>query len=218
MTETFDGLRSYRGCRHEPIAPKDAQIQGDPALATPLSPGLLGINTGELIGTMTFARKVALKVWEGINPATDGWPAIRHFTASLVLAGFVAAPAVAGPAGLPAFGADPQQTSVSGFSSGAFMAVQLQVAYSDSIIGAGVVAGGPYYCAANNRRFAPICMGQERFVPPNPMLMVNAAKSFASARQIAPLSNLRRSRVYVFSGTHDSVVRPPAVEATVSFF
>ena len=98
------------------------------------------------------------------------------------------------------------------------MAVQLQVAYSDSIIGAGVVAGGPYYCAANTRQFVPICMGQEPFVPPNPMLMVNAAKSFATAHQIAPLSNLRHSRVYVFSGTHDSVVRQPAVDATVSFF
>ena len=43
-----------------------------------------------------------------------------------------------------------QQTSVSGLSFGAFMAVQLQVDYSDSIIGAGVVAGGPYYCVANN--------------------------------------------------------------------
>lgn len=137
---------------------------------------------------------------------------------ALVIAGFVGAEAVAAPASLPAYGADPQQTSVSGLSSGAFMAVQLQVAYSSSIIGAGVVAGGPYYCAANNVLFAGICMGQVPFFPPNPFLMANAAKGFASTRLIDPLSNLPKRRVYVFSGTDDSIVRQPAVDATVSFF
>ena len=136
----------------------------------------------------------------------------------LVVAGFFAAEAFASPASLPAYGADPQQTSVSGLSSGAFMAVQMQVAYSSSIIGAGVIAGGPYYCAANNMLFAGICMGQVPFVPPNPSLMANAAKSFARTRLIDPLNSLSKRRVYVFSGTEDTIVRQPAVDATVSFF
>jgi poly(3-hydroxybutyrate) depolymerase len=135
-----------------------------------------------------------------------------------MLAGLFAGPAAATPTSLPAYGADPQQTSVSGLSSGAFMAVQLQVAYSRSIIGAGVVAGGPYYCAANNMLFAGICMGQVPFVPPNPFLMVNAAKDFAGARRIDPLNNLSKRRIYVFSGTDDSIVRQQAVNATVTFF
>jgi poly(3-hydroxybutyrate) depolymerase len=66
--------------------------------------------------------------------------------------------------------------------------------------------------------FASICMGQVPFFPPNPSLMANAAKGFASARQIDPLRNLSKRRVYVFSGTDDSIVRQPAVDATVSFF
>jgi len=136
----------------------------------------------------------------------------------LAIACIVTAEAVAAPANLPAYGADPKQTSVSGLSSGAFMAVQLQVAYSGSIIGAGVVAGGPYYCAANNMFFAGICMGQVPFFPPNPLLMVSAAKGFASKHLIDPLSNLPKRRVYVFSGTEDNIVRQPAVDATVSFF
>ncbi|MEY8875455.1 MAG: PHB depolymerase family esterase [Leptothrix sp. (in: b-proteobacteria)] len=119
---------------------------------------------------------------------------------------------------LPAFKIDAAETSVSGLSSGAFMAVQLQVAYSASIKGAGIVAGGPYYCAAGNLAYAGICMGQVMFVPPNPALMVNAAKKFASAGQIDTLDHLKTQRVYVFSGTKDSVVRQPAVDATVSFF
>ncbi len=137
---------------------------------------------------------------------------------SIALAWFAASPSAAATDSLPAYGADPQQTSVSGLSSGAFMAVQLQVAYSRSIIGSGVVAGGPYYCAANNMAFAGICMGQVPFFPPNPSLMADAARNFASARLIDSLSNLGNRRVYVFSGTDDSVVKQPAVDATVSFF
>ncbi|MGU7782627.1 extracellular catalytic domain type 2 short-chain-length polyhydroxyalkanoate depolymerase [Burkholderia sp. PU8-34] len=119
---------------------------------------------------------------------------------------------------LPALGADPAHTSVSGLSSGAFMAVQYQVAYSNSVIGAGVVAGGPYYCAAGNLFNAGICMGQVPFVPPNPALMVSAAQGFAALGQIDPLDGLQRDRIYVFSGTKDTVVYQQAVDATVSFF
>jgi len=119
---------------------------------------------------------------------------------------------------LPAYGGNPTQTSVSGLSSGAFMAVQYQVAYSGSVIGAGVVAGGPYYCAAGNILNATVCMGQVPFVPPNPALMVAAATGFASLGQIDPLSNLQKANIYVFSGTKDTVVYQQAVDATVSFF
>ena len=41
----------------------------------------------------------------------------------------------------------PAGTTVSGLSSGGYMAVQLHVAHSASVRGAGVLAGGPYYCA-----------------------------------------------------------------------
>ena len=39
------------------------------------------------------------------------------------------------------------ESSISGISSGAFMAVQFGVAWSSIIKGVGVVAGGPFYCA-----------------------------------------------------------------------
>ena len=118
-------------------------------------------------------------------------------------------------ASLPAYGADPQQTSVSGVSSGAFMAVQLQVAYSASIMGAGIVAGGPYYCAAGNLLFTGICMG---LMKPNAEDLLDSAKSFASAQLIDPLNHLSQRRIYVFSGTEDNIVRQRAVDSTVSFF
>src|SRR5204863_4834893 len=58
--------------------------------------------------------------------------------------------APAAPA-LPSFNADLTQCSVSGLSSGAFMTVQLHLAYSSMFIGAGVIAGGPYRCAESFR-------------------------------------------------------------------
>src|SRR5690349_978678 len=48
---------------------------------------------------------------------------------------------------LPALNIDPHETSVSGLSSGAFMAVQFAIAHSSTIKGVGIIAGGPYYCA-----------------------------------------------------------------------
>src|SRR5512132_1958723 len=42
---------------------------------------------------------------------------------------------------------DKAQISVSGISSGGFMAHQFHVAHSSTVLGAGMVARGPYYCA-----------------------------------------------------------------------
>ena len=42
---------------------------------------------------------------------------------------------------------DPKQISVSGISSGGFMAHQFHVAHSQDLMGAGIIAGGPYNCA-----------------------------------------------------------------------
>lgn len=119
---------------------------------------------------------------------------------------------------LPSLKIDATQVSVSGLSSGAFMTVQLHVAYSDMFMGAGVVAGGPYYCAAGLVANTAICMGQVMFFPPNPYLMANAAKAFQATGGIAPLDNLANDRVYIFSGTKDSVVLQNAVDATRKFY
>src|SRR5215813_3548668 len=48
------------------------------------------------------------------------------------------------------FPVDRAQVSVSGISSGAFMANQLHVAHSAGIMGAGMIAGGLYGCAVDS--------------------------------------------------------------------
>lgn len=119
---------------------------------------------------------------------------------------------------LPVYKTDPAQTSISGLSSGAYMAVQYQVAYSASVKGAGIIAGGPYYCAANNILYAGICMGLVPLVSPKPGPMLTAAQEFEKTGQIDPLSNLKKANIYVFSGIEDNVVRQKAVDTTVAFF
>ncbi|CAD6514435.1 PHB depolymerase family esterase [Paraburkholderia sabiae] len=119
---------------------------------------------------------------------------------------------------LPALGADSSQVSVSGLSAGAFMAVQYAVAYSKSVIGAGIIAGGPYYCAAGNPLNIGVCMGQSMWGGPNPAFMAQFAHDFGESGAIDPLVNLQREKIYVFSGNDDMVVRQPAVDATVEFF
>src|SRR5689334_15807256 len=57
---------------------------------------------------------------------------------------------------LPALNVDTTKTTVSGLSSGGFMANQLGYAYSSVFKGVGVFAGGPYMCAGHNNYTA--CM------------------------------------------------------------
>lgn len=45
---------------------------------------------------------------------------------------------------LPSLSGNPDTITVSGFSAGSFMAMQMHVIYSDTIKGAGLVGGGPF--------------------------------------------------------------------------
>jgi len=120
---------------------------------------------------------------------------------------------------LPSFAARADGVSVSGLSSGAFMAVQYQIAYSASVTGAGIVAGGPYYCAAGLLLTGvAACMGMPLAPPLYIGWMAASARSFSLYGGIDPLANLAKARLYVYSGTRDTVVYQPAVDATVALF
>lgn len=118
---------------------------------------------------------------------------------------------------LPKLSIDTKAISVSGLSSGAYMTMQMHVAHSSTFMGAGVIAGGPYYCAAGNMANVSICMGQTP-VPPNAALLYEAAQSFAALGQIDALSNLQPAKVYLYTGTNDSVVGQSAVNAAKQFY
>jgi hypothetical protein len=48
---------------------------------------------------------------------------------------------------LPALGALSDMTTISGFSSGGYMAHQMHIIFSQYYKGVGIAAGGPYWCA-----------------------------------------------------------------------
>ena len=70
--------------------------------------------------------------------------------AGFALGVLLAASAQAAPGALPELKLDLGQTTVSGISSGAFMAVQMGVAHSASVRGVAATAGGPYFCALDD--------------------------------------------------------------------
>lgn len=118
---------------------------------------------------------------------------------------------------LPRLGAEKNQVTVSGLSSGGFMAVQLHVAYSETFKGAGVVAGGPYYCAENSF-FSAIgkCMNKPADIDVNNLASIT--KKWAASKDIDNVTNLKESKVYLYSGTLDSTVKPGIVAALKTYY
>lgn len=96
--------------------------------------------------------------------------------------------------------------TVSGLSSGGYMANQFHLAFSDKVTGAGIVAAGPYGCAQNSLAVAlEHCFNKDSSTPDqataNRLLQQQAA-----AGSIAPLSNLKGSPVFLLHGTADKTV------------
>jgi poly(3-hydroxybutyrate) depolymerase len=137
----------------------------------------------------------------------------------LALAAALAACPVLAADPLPALGAAVGVT-VSGVSSGGFMAVQLHVAHSGTVKGAGVIAGGPFYCAQGSLWAAlNNCTTPTGWAPVPPVeLLRTDAQVLARGGMVDPVSNLAATRVWLFAGTHDRVVEPPVVEATRAFY
>ena len=85
----------------------------------------------------------------------------QYLAAALLCAGaFTPSPLAAEPAALRGYNAPIGDSSISGISSGAFMAVQFGTAWSSVIKGVGVVAGGRYWCAKSRRyRLVVVVLG-----------------------------------------------------------
>lgn len=116
---------------------------------------------------------------------------------------------------LPALGLSPRVT-VSGTSSGAFMSVQLQVAYSSLISGVATFSGGIYGCAEGDFRKAKKCMEDPQTL--DAKKFISLTQELVKTNSIDPLENLENVPVLVFSGNRDSVVRIEASFRLEEFF
>jgi len=106
-----------------------------------------------------------------------------------------------------------QQVSISGLSSGAFMAVQYQVAYSASVVGAGIIAGGSYYCAQGSMMAAlGSCKGADV------AQLVAVTRKRAESGQVDPVSGMAAHRVWMFSGTLDKLVPAASMSDLAKYY
>ena len=150
-----------------------------------------------------------------------GFPGI--IAAMLVLLAILSvavAAAADNPLPLPALGVTEAGISVSGISSGGFMAHQFHIAHSRRVMGTGIIAGGPYACAGDRYPFSifralSVCSEIAPGVfrgPPDPQRSIAAVRAAEQSGAIDETAGLRGDRVYLFSGKQDDVVPAPVVE------
>lgn len=107
---------------------------------------------------------------------------------------------------LPRLNIEPASVTVSGLSSGAFMAEQFLVAFSGTVKGAAAFAGGPYYCSQGQLTKAiTLCMNNPAGI--DIKTLTQYTLQMEKERQIDPLKNLEKARLFIFASPIDSVVR-----------
>jgi poly(3-hydroxybutyrate) depolymerase len=125
----------------------------------------------------------------------------------------VTAIAVHAASPLPRLAIDPHQVTVSGLSSGAFMAVQLGYAYSATFSGVGVFAGGPYMCAGHSNYTA--CMYDATISAAMLSTMQSDIDTFSGTTN-DDKAHVATQQVYLFVGNSDYTVGPNPMAAVHS--
>lgn len=139
----------------------------------------------------------------------------RHAVLAAII--ISAMPVLAQSTVLPKLKIDAAQTSVSGISSGGYMASQLHVAHSSRFpLGMAGIASGPYDCAEGNVMNAiGRCLGNAD-IPVDALVALTQKR--AKDGLIDPVENLVKARVYVFNGSKDTVVKPVAGQALAKYY
>ncbi|MEO0421825.1 MAG: PHB depolymerase family esterase [Pseudomonadota bacterium] len=112
--------------------------------------------------------------------------------------------------------ADTVEVTLSGLSSGGYMAVQTHLALGEQVGGVAVIAGGPYHCAQGSiGRALGACLTGEGIDLP---ALHAFAEEAAGSGEIAPLSSLAEDRVWLFQSPADGVVQPAVGRALEGFY
>ncbi len=128
---------------------------------------------------------------------------------------------------------DKDRISVSGISSGAYMAHQFHVIHSSRVMGAALIAGGPYNCAANSyfwSMFDPtglytalyICSAINPLgilvVPPNAAFSIQSTRMEAAGGAVDDPANMGNAKIWLFSGGKDKKIPQPVVESVQEYY
>jgi hypothetical protein len=153
----------------------------------------------------------------------------RLICLTLIFTVLAIVPALAEGAAPPlgSYNADIKESSISGISSGAFMAVQFGVSWSSIVKGVGVIAGGPYYCAQGTATDGLLgnlgpdltatgpCM---KGPPPALEPLFEKTDEWARRGDIDDPQNIAHQRIYIFAGYNDTVVNPKLGDAVYRFY
>jgi poly(3-hydroxybutyrate) depolymerase len=134
----------------------------------------------------------------------------------LVFAFGIIASTASAQVNLGSFNVNPNTVTVAGVSSGGFMAVQLQVAYSKSIFGTAVFAGGTYFCAQYDLADWVTACTTGFGVPV--ASLASFTNSESAAGQIDPVSNIGGKPIYMFSALLDTTVQQLAMNDLQTYY
>jgi hypothetical protein len=115
------------------------------------------------------------------------------------------------------------------------MAGQFQVAHSSVVMGAGIIAGGPYGCAEsifadtmpgpgtaflNLSKAINGCMldAMKQWGVPNVKLLAERTRKLAQSDRIDAVEGLTQDRIYLFTGTKDGTVLPAIVTKAAELY
>jgi Esterase PHB depolymerase len=155
---------------------------------------------------------------------------LRRTLAALACVGFITVtPLAAEPMALGSYNASIGESSISGISSGAFMAVQFGTAWSSVIKGVGIVAGGPFWCAeadeydAITGYWGPVwrATGSCMKGPASDLNLsdfIAKADAKAASGDIDTLTNLKEQKIYLFHGYNDALVAKEVTDAAAEFY
>lgn len=133
--------------------------------------------------------------------------------------GVVGCSSDAPPPGLPALTLDPARTTVSGLSSGAYMATQVHLAFSNRIAGVALFAGGPYGCAEGSLETAlGRCLNPVGDTGPDATALAARVRERARSGAIATLEGLDGDRVFVMRGALDTTVAATVTAAAAELY
>lgn len=99
------------------------------------------------------------------------------------------------------------------------MAVQFHVAHSSQISGAGIIAGGPFYCAQANVELAlTSCMTSPELISVDELVAFTKT-TYVTTQSIDNPENLSKdTAVWLFTGTEDTVVNPGVVRKLEAYY
>lgn len=124
-------------------------------------------------------------------------------------------PAQAVVVALPSFNVDTSQTTVSGMSSGGYMASQLGYAFSATFKGVGVFTGGPYSCGGHYP--ASNCMSNA-VVSASMINTMQADINNWSGTSIDDKINVTNQKVFLWVGNSDTTVGPNEMNAVKTLY